>query len=167
MPEWHVWDHKIGNVLFQWPMEKKGLNPLNCRKPTPNFIKDCFWWKDTKKLNGNKSRNPGPDSQNTFMCLKSTQSWKLWGFMFNCEGALPGKDQNGYFGVSFSVYNRNLYLDSCSLEHLVHAQQETQACMESLWHLLVSPSFANLWRSSTSAWGQLFWACSVQSRPFW
>lgn len=62
----------------------------------------------------------------------------------SCEGVPPGK---GF--QSFPFY-------SFSLEHLVHAQQETEARMESLRHLLVSPSSVNLWRS-TSAWEQLFW----------
>lgn len=63
-----------------------------------------------------------------------------------CQGALPGKGPEQLFwNLPFYLQQEYfLNLDSSRLEHLVHAQQETQACMESLQHLLVSPSFANL-----------------------
>lgn len=94
----------VGNILFQWPVGKKDLNPPNCQTiHSPSFIKEWFWCKDTKELNGNESRNPGSDYQNTFKCLKSMKCWKLWGFMFNFEVLWRCPTRKGNFRVSLSI----------------------------------------------------------------
>lgn len=64
---------------------------------------------DTKELKGSESRNPCPDSQNTLKCWDPHRAEnsedcclasKPW------QGALG--DQNCYFGISLSIYNRSL-----------------------------------------------------------
>lgn len=78
-----TWDNRTGNVLFQWPVEKEDLNPLNCQKHIPpNFIKEWFWY---QRPEWQQVQKPWPRFSKYTELLQIHAKLKPWGFTFNFE----------------------------------------------------------------------------------